>query len=386
MGKLKWHSLIDKVWNFNNLRRAWAKVKANRGSGGIDSVTIEQFEANLEQNLEEINRLLRQDRYKPTPVRRRYIPKPDGRYRPLGIPTVRDRVVQQALKNVLESIFEQEFLECSYGYRPRKSAHEAIKAIEKARDKGYEWIIDADITAFFDSVDHEKLIDSVAKRVSDGRVLRLIRAFLEAGVMSAGEFQETMIGTPQGGVISPLLANIYLHNYDKAMTEAGYRVIRYADDFLVLCESEEEAREALKTTERLLGELKLELHPEKTRIINAKKGVDFLGFTIYITHKVPRKTAVKKFKDAVRFTTRRQQPRNLREVVERLNPIVRGWGNYYKIANVNWLYKGLDSWTRMRLRAFKEKRKSYASNNRITNKDLKDLGLKSLSTLLNPEW
>ncbi|MFQ5758943.1 MAG: group II intron reverse transcriptase/maturase [Candidatus Bathyarchaeia archaeon] len=386
MRKQKWHSLIDKVWNFNNLRRAWTKVKANRGAGGIDSVTIEQFEANLERNLKEINRLLREDRYKPTPVRRKYIPKSDGRYRPLGIPTVRDRVVQQALKNILEPIFEEEFLECSYGYRPRKNAHEAIGAIEKARDEGFEWVVDADITAFFDSVDHEKLIDSVAEKISDGRVLRLIRAFLEAGAMDAVEFQATMVGTPQGGVISPLLANIYLHNYDRAMMEASYRLIRYADDFVVLCASQEEAKGALRETERLLKELGLELHSEKTKITSIAKGVDFLGFTIYIAHKVPKETAVKKFKDAVRVRTRRQQPRSLREVIEKLNPVILGWGHYYKIGNVNWLYQGLDSWTRMRLRAFKEKRKSYVSNSRIANSDLKDLGLKSLSTLLNPEW
>jgi RNA-directed DNA polymerase len=316
-----------------------------------------------------------------------YIPKPDGKQRPLGIPTIRDRVVQQALKNVIEPIFEAEFLDSSFGYRSGKSAKQAIEQIEAIRDEGNEWVVDADIKAFFDTVNHEKLIDAVAERISDGRVLRLIRAFLEADIMEQGQrLAKNVIGTPQGGVISPLLANIYLHYFDVRMAELGYEVVRYADDFLVLCGSEEEAKEALSHVEEILGELELTLHPEKTKIKNFSEGVDFLGFTIYISHKVPQKKGIKKFKDAVRRATRRNLPINLEMVIQRLNPVVIGWGNYFRIANVNWLYKGLDSWTRMRLRAFKEKKKSYLSNCRITNEFLENLGLKSLSTLLNPEW
>ena len=383
--KKKWHSLIDKVWNWRNLNEAWEKVKQNKGAGGIDDVSIEECEWNLEQNLNEIQRLLKQDRYVPKPVKRVYMPKSDGKQRPLGIPTIKDRVVQQALKNVIEPIFEAEFSGSSFGYRPGKNAKQAIERIEEVR--GREWVVDADIKAFFDTVNHEKLIDAVAERISDGRVLRLIRSFLKADIMEQGlGLAENVIGTPQGGVISPLLANIYLHYFDERMAGLGYEVVRYADDFLVLCGSEEEARGALFHVKEILEELELTLHQEKTKIKNLAEGVDFLGFTVYISHKVPRKEAVRKYKDAVRHATRRNLPINLEMVIHRLNPIVIGWGNYFKIANVNWLYKGLDGWTRMRLRAFKEKRKSYNSNWRITNAFLKNLGLKSLSTLLNPDW
>jgi RNA-directed DNA polymerase len=385
--KKKWHSLIDKVWNWRNLNEAWDKVKQNKGAGGIDEVSIAEFERNQEQNLNEIQRLLRQDRYKPNPVKRVYLPKPDGKQRPLGIPTIRDRVVQQALKSVIEPIFEAGFSGSSFGYRPGRNAKQAIERIEEVRDEGHEWVVDADIKAFFDTVNHEKLIDAVAERISDGRILKLIKAFLEADIMEQGQgLAKNVIGTPQGGVISPLLANIYLHYFDERMAGLGYEVVRYADDFLVLCGSEEEASKALSHVKEILGELELALHPEKTKIKNLAEGVDFLGFTVYVCHKVPRKEAVRKYKNAVRRATRRNLPINLEMVIQRLNPIVIGWGNYFKIANVNWLYKGLDGWTRMRLRAFKEKRKSYNSNRRITNAFLKNLGLKSLSTLLNPEW
>jgi len=377
--------LIDKVWNWRNLNEAWAKVKSNKGAGGIDEVSIAEFERNREQNLNEIQRLLRQDRYKPNPVKRVYIPKPDGKQRPLGIPTIRDRVVQQALKNVIEPIFEAEFSDSSFGYRPGKNAKQAIERIEEVRDEGHEWVVDADIKAFFDTVNHEKLIDEVAERISDGRVLRLIRSFLEADIMEQGQgLARNVIGTPQGGVISPLLANICLHYFDERMAELGYEVVRYADDFIVLCGSEEEARGALSQVKRVLRELELTLHSEKTSLKNIREGVDFLGFTVYIGHKVPRKEAVRKYKDAVRRVTRRNLPINLEMVIQRLNPIVIGWGNYYRIASVKSLYKSLDGWTRMRLRAFKEKKKSYNSNRRITNVFLSNLGLKSLSSLLNP--
>ena len=227
--------MIDKVWNWRNLNEAWAKVRSNKGAGGIDEVSIAEFERNREQNLNEIQRLLRQDRYKPNPVKRVYIPKPDGKQRPLGIPTIRDRVVQQALKNVIEPIFEAEFSDSSFGYRPGKNAKQAIERIEEVRDEGHEWVVDADIKAFFDTVNHEKLIDEVAERISDGRVLRLIRSFLEADIMEQGQgLARNVIGTPQGGVISPLLANICLHYFDERMAELGYEVVRYADDFIAV--------------------------------------------------------------------------------------------------------------------------------------------------------
>ena len=216
--------MIDKVWNWKNLNEAWKKVKKNKGAAGIDKVTIDEFERNLEQNLNEIQRLLRQDKYEPMPVNRIYIPKSDGKQRPLGIPIIRDRVVQQALKNVIEPIFEAEFLDSSYGYRAERSAKQAIEQIETVRDEGHEWVLDADKKAFFDMVNHEKLMDAIAERISDGRVLRLIRAFLKADIMEHGlGLRENVIGTPQGGVISPLLANICLHYFDERRQNLAMR-------------------------------------------------------------------------------------------------------------------------------------------------------------------
>lgn len=379
----KYYSLIDKVYNLKNLCEAWEKVKADRGSGGVDKVSISQYETNLDQNLKEIQRLLREGRYKPMPARRVYIPKPNKEKRPLGIPTIRDRVIQQALRSVIEPIFEQEFLECSYGFRPGKNCHQAIEKVEEYRGQGNEWAVDADIKAYFDTVNQELLMGLIKRRISDGRVLNLIEAFLKAGVMEDEVWQETNVGTPQGGVISPLLANIYLHPFDLEMKGRGYILVRYADDVLLLAKSKEEAEDILVKVKGTIGKLRLELNTEKTRILHVSDGVDFLGFTIYEGHKVPQKKAVKKYKDRVRKLTRRCQPINTEEVIKRLNPVIVGWGNYFKTGNVNWLYKGLDSWTRMRLRSFKEKRKSYRANRRITNEALKKRGLRSLSGLLN---
>jgi len=382
----KYYSLIDKVYNLKNLHEAWEKVKANKGSGGIDKVSISQFEANLEQNLREIQRLLREDRYKPMPARRAYIPKPNKEKRPLGIPTIRDRVVQQALRSVIEPIFEQEFLECSYGFRPGRNCHQAIEKAEEYRDQGNVWVVDADIKAYFDTVNQELLMSLIEGRISDGKVLSLIEAFLKAGVMEDGVWQTTNVGTPQGGVISPLLANIYLHPFDLEMKGRGYSLVRYADDVLLLAKSKEEAEDMLVKVKETIEKLRLELNTEKTKILHVSDGVDFLGFTIYEGHKVPQKKAVKRYKDKVRKLTGRRQPINTEEVIKRLNSVTAGWGNYFKIGNVNWLYKGLDSWTRMRLRSFKEKRKSYNANMRITNETLRIMGLRSLSGLLNPAW
>lgn len=383
----KYYSLIDKVCNLKNLCEAWEKVKANRGSGGVDKVSISQYEANLNQNLREMQRLLREGRYKPLPVRRAYIPKPNKKKRPLGIPTIRDRVVQQALRSVIEPIFEQEFLECSYGFRPGRNCHQAIEKVEEYKGQGNEWVVDADIRAYFDTVNQELLMSLIKRRISDGKVLSLIEAFLRAGVMEDDVWRATNMGTPQGGVISPLMANIYLHSFDLEMKSRGYKIVRYADDFLLLAKSKEEAEDILMRIKEIIEDkLRLELNTEKTKILHVSDGVDFLGFTIYEGHKVPQKKVVKRYKDKVRQITRRCQPINTEEMIRRLNPVIAGWGNYFKIGNVNWLYKGLDSWTRMRVRSFKEKRKSYNANRRITNETLRNKGLRSLSGLLNPAW
>jgi group II intron reverse transcriptase/maturase len=382
--KRKWYSLIDKIWNFDNLGNAFLKVKENSGVAGIDRVSIGQFEKQRQQNLLEIQRLLKDKRYKAIPVRRVEIPKSDGRVRPLGIPTVRDRVVQQAALNVLSPIFEAKFLDCSYGFRKERNTHQAIEKIEQYRSDGYEWVVEADIESFFDAVDHELLIDQVAEEISDGSVLKLIRSWLEAGAFEGTQLIETNVGTPQGGVISPLLANIYLHPFDVQMTALGFKLVRYADDFVVMCKSEEEADRAIEAIKQVLSELKLKVSAYKTGVIQLSKteGIEFLGFKIFKEHKIPRERAVKSFKDKIRMITRRQQPINIEEVLRRLNPVIRGWGNYFKIANVNWLYKSLDSWTRMRLRSFIERKKSYEANKRLTNQCFSDLGLCTLSSLI----
>lgn len=384
MGKRRWYSLIDKVYEPKNLENAWKKVKANRGSGGIDRVSIAQFAKNKEQNLRELHRLLRNKRYKPIPVKRAYIPKPDKGRRPLGIPTIRDRIVQQALLNIFErfGIFESKFLDCSYGFRPGRNAHQAIEEVERLRDQGYTWVVDADIQSFFDAVDHKFLMKLVEEEVSDSSVLMLISLFLKAGVLEGQKFLATTLGTPQGGVISPLLANIYLHPFDTEITDEGYKLVRYADDFLVFCKSREKAEKALAAVREGLARLRLSLSVEKTRIAHFSEGIQFLGFEIFEEHKVPRKRSVKKFKDNIRRITRRNQPRKVEDIIKDLNLVIIGWGNYFKIGNVNWLYQGLDQWTRMRLRWFVEKRKTYTCNNRIPNKVLFGMGLRTLSSLI----
>jgi len=247
--RIKAHSLIDKIYYKLNLYNAWEKVKANRGAGGVDGKSIEWFEENLEENIERLHQELKKDEYRPQPVKRVWIPKPNGDKRGLGIPTIRDRVVQQAMLIRLEPVFEPTFVENSYGFRPGRSAHQAVEEISKMLRKGYWWIMEADIKGYFDNIPHERLIDLVAERVSDGRVLRLIRSFLKAGVMEELKVKEQVKGTPQGGVISPLLANIYLNRYDQKMLKEGFKVIRYADDFVVMCKTKREAERAMRLTQ-----------------------------------------------------------------------------------------------------------------------------------------
>jgi RNA-directed DNA polymerase len=384
--KFKAFALIHKVWDEKNLEKAWKSVKANKGNAGIDRITIEQFEQDLSQNLAEIQRLLREKRYEPSPVLRVLIPKENGKMRKLGIPTVRDRVVQQALKNVLEPTFEEIFLPQSHGYRPNTDAHAAVRKGEAYLERGYHWVVDADIEGFFDHVDHQILMDLVCEKIADGRVLSLIESFLKSGIMNEGVFEESIEGTPQGGNLSPLLSNIYLNHFDRRMGEYGYLLLRYADDIVIFCKFESDAEDALKRAKEILeGELKLKLSPEKTKIIHArKKGVEFLGFHFNGRWRRPRDKAKKKFKEEIKHRTRRQQPVNLETVIRFLNPIIRGWGNYFKEGTVKKLFGELDGYIRGRLRSFKAKKRTWKTIlYTLPEPELRKMRLVSLSSLLN---
>jgi group II intron reverse transcriptase/maturase len=382
--KHKWYSLYDKVYVPANLERAWEKVRSNKGAGGVDRQSIADFKREKERHLRELHRLLKEKRYKPLSLRRVYIPKGNGERRPLGIPTIRDRVVQQALLNILEPIFEPTFHEHSYGFRANRSTHTAIEHVVNSMQEGKEWVLEIDIRKYFDTVNHELLLDAVNEEVSDGSVLLLIRLFLESGVMENGVRQETEEGTPQGGVISPLLANIYLNRFDWEMAKRGHDTVRYADDAVVLCVSREEAERALADVRKMLeGKLRLKLHPEKTRILYHTEGsFDFLGFLVHRRYLWPRAKTLLRFKEKVRVATRRQQGRNVQEVIRLLNPMLRGFGNYYLRANVKGLFRKLDEWIRMRVRCFMEKKRAVKhQNRRIPTALLERMGLLSLTGL-----
>lgn len=381
----RFYSLIDKVYDLRNLHEAWKEVKRNKGAAGDDRVTIQRFEENLERYLNALHERLKAGTYTPPPVRRVYIDKADGTKRPLGIPTVADRVVQQAVRRVLNPIFEAVFLPCSHGFRPGRSTRSAIVMVEEYRKQGYRWVVDVDFKSYFDTLDHDILMAQLHTRVTDGSVLKLIRSWLTAGVMSEGNLHYQVTGTPQGGVISPLLANVYLHALDQALTNWGYKVVRYADDLVILCESQNKAKTALGLLKQMAeGYLRLTIHPEKTRITTFGKGFDFLGFTFKRQHRVARKRALEKFKDRVRELTPRQTHLTPKEVIAELNPVIRGWGNYFKHGHMRTRFEALDQWIRMRIRSLVLKRKAHRSRKAsdvLPNRRLADLGLVSLLTL-----
>jgi RNA-directed DNA polymerase len=352
--KRKWYSLMDKLWNYQNLEPAFYDVKKNRGSHGVDKVTIKEYEIELEHNLRVLQESLRLKTYRAKPVRRVFIPKADGTKRPLGIPTVEDRILQAATKRILEPIFEQKFLDCSFGFRPNRSAHMAIDKIRQDLMDGYNFVIDADIKTYFDSIPHDKLIDLIKEEVVDSSVLALIMQFLKSGILENGSFYESDTGSPQGGVISPLLANIYLHPLDEMMMERGHRITRYADDFVICCKSRKGAERVLRTVVKLLEEkLGLKVHPDKTKIVdNYEEPFVFLGYVFKKGYfHSPSDKAVKKFKKSIKDVTRRNLTVNLEEFVKnRINPIVRGWGRYFGVGFSKTLFQKLDSWIRRRLR------------------------------------
>jgi RNA-directed DNA polymerase len=352
--KRKWYSLMDKVWNYQNLEQAFYDVKKNRGSHGVDKVTIKKYEIELEHNLRVLQESLRLKTYRAKPVRRVFIPKADGSKRPLGIPTVEDRILQSATKRILEPIFEQKFLDSSFGFRPNRSAHMAIDKIRQDLMDGYNFVIDADIKTYFDSIPHDKLIELVKEEIVDSSVLALIMQFLKSGILENGVFYESDTGSPQGGVISPLLANIYLHPLDELMMERGHRITRYADDFVICCKSRKGAERVLRTVVKLLeGKLGLKVHPDKTKIVdNYEEPFSFLGYVFKRGYfHSPSDKAVRKFKKSIKDVTKRNLTVNLEEFVKhRLNPIIRGWGRYFGIGFSKSLFQKLDSWIRRRLR------------------------------------
>lgn len=378
---LKYHSLIDKVYDWDNLVRAWRKVRANKGAHGLDRVTIQMFESDWETHLREIQRKLVQHRYEPQPVRRVYIPKASDpkKLRPLGIPVVADRIVQQAMVLVLDPLFDGTMSERSYGFRNKRKAHDAIAAVIRDLRDGYHHVVDADIQAFFDRIVHTVVMSRVRSRIADGGVLDLIEGFLKAGIYESGVVTAPSEGTPQGGVISPWLSNLVLDDLDKALEAAGYRHVRYADDFIVLCRSPKEASLALEVVRAALAQLKLTLHPTKTRISSLGKGFEFLGFHFRNYHLGVRSASIGRFKDRVRKLTRRQQGRNVEAVIKDLNAVIRGWARYVGVAEVVGTFRTLDRWIRMRIRSFRFQRKKANDNARIPNRRLRRWGLFSLA-------
>lgn len=354
-----WFSLIDKVYRPETLRRAFVRVKANKGSAGTDHQTIAQFERKLEENLAKLHEELRTGTYRPRPIRRVYIDKPGSRgKRPLGIPSVRDRVVQAALRMVVEPIFERRFAPQSYGFRPKRGCKDALRRVERLLKAGYAFVVDADLQAYFDSIPHESLMREVRKDIADGRVLELIEMFLTQGVLEGLEVWTPEQGTPQGAVISPLLANLYLDPVDEAMAQAGFEMVRYADDFVILCQSREEAEAALNLVHRLTAERGLTLHPEKTRLVDARLpgvGFDFLGYHFERGTRWPRKKSLKKVKDAIRAKTKRSNGHSLERIIRDVNRTLVGWFEYFKHSH-KWTFPGLDGWIRRRLRSILRKR------------------------------
>lgn len=377
-GAVKVHSLIDKVYKTKNLELAWKKVKANKGAGGIDGISVEEFEREAKENLERLHQELKEQRYQPQPVRQKLIPKPGqpGKTRPLGIPTVYDRVCQQALLNRLEPIFEPVFDESNFGYRRGKSPKDALRKVWKEIKAGHEWIVDADLRNFFGSVDHGKLMALLNQRIADSRVLGLIEQILKAGSYQQGKRLPTEEGTPQGAVISPLLSNILLTPFDCEMRRKGYKLSRWADDWVITCQSRKEAQMALAAAQRVLEKLGVALHPEKTKIVHIKNGFIFLGYKIKqgtrplrvsqekirsgakpnALYAFPRQKSIDHFKEQIRARTCRRIPKKTDGLIRELNPVIRGWGNYYCKAHVRKLFNRLDRWIVRRILSHKCKR------------------------------
>ena len=366
--KQKVHSLTGRI-DDRLMRQAFKAVKRNRGAAGIDKVSIAMFEENLDANLASLQRDLKtKGKFVPKPLRRVWIPKDakGKKLRPLGIPAVRDRIAQEVVRRLLEPIFEPLFHDCSFGFRPKRSCHQAIERVLSFHQQGDRATLDADIAGFFDNIPHKLIVDAVAEEIADGNILNLVKKFLAAGVMDNGVFKPTTIGTPQGGVVSPILANIVLNKLDWRLDEAGYRFVRYADDFVVVCKDRMQAEAALMMVAEVMTELGLKLSPEKTKIVSYGKGYEFLGFRLSSKSRTMRSKSLEKFMTKIREMTRRCNNLDA-EVIKKLNQVIRGTANYFAtgFSTCVKLYQKLDKWIRMRVRCMKYKRKLTCDNSRL---------------------
>jgi RNA-directed DNA polymerase len=373
----RFHALFDRIFRSDVLLEAWKRVQSNRGAAGVDSQTLAEVRAyGVERLLAELQRDLRQGRYRPRPVRRVLIPKPKGGVRALGIPTVRDRIAQQAARLILEPIFEADFLPVSYGFRPRRSATQAKEVLRRSFIDGYRFCLEADIADCFSAIDRERLLAILAERISDRRVLKLVGQWLRAGVMEEGALRRSLAGTPQGGVISPLLANVYLHRLDLAFAAGAHgRLVRYADDFVVMCRSEAQARGAQESARQVLADLGLQLHPDKTKVVDlteGREGLDFLGchFRARVSGRLledgirrhylqrwPSAQAMKRVRGKIKAKTGRGRTgTDIREVIAELNPILRGWGGYFRTGNAAIKFVQIDRYVERRLGGLMRKR------------------------------
>jgi RNA-directed DNA polymerase len=382
-----WFSLVDKVCRPATLKAAWLRVRKNGGSAGSDRQSVKDFERDLEANLSRLEEELRSGTYRPKHIRRVYIEKTGSKdKRPLGIPAVRDRVVQAALRLTIEPIFEREFVSSSYGFRPKRGCKDALREVEQLLRSGCIHVVDADIKAYFDSISHELLMTEIRKHIADGRVLKLLESFLKVDILDGMSQWTPEGGTPQGAVISPLLANLFLHPVDVAMAEAGYRMVRYADDFVILCGSQVEAQCALALVGKLIEQRELVLHPDKTKLVDMSQpgaSFDFLGYRFEGFTKWPRKKSLAKVKDTIRRKTRRNNGHSLETIIRDVNSTLKGWFEYFKNADSR-TFKPLDGWIRRRLRSILRGRQGRGGisrgfdNMRWTNKFFHDLGLFSL--------
>ena len=378
--KHKEHSLTGRITD-ELMLEAYKEVRRNRGAAGVDKVSIKMFEANLEDNLTALKRQLKTRSFEPFPLRRSYIKKSKTEFRPLGIPAVRDRVAQAVVRRLLTPIFERRFHDDSYGFRPKRSCHQAVRRVLEFHRQGYNYVLDADIKGFFDNIPQKVIMAAVCDEVADGNILGLVEKFLKSGVLEDGVFKPTSTGTPQGGVISPLLANAVLNLLDWRLHDAGYRFVRYADDFVVVCRTRKQAEEALQLVQHVLNtDLGLQLSEKKTEITTYGKGYHFLGFFLSSRSRKMRPKAVEKFKDKIRAHTVRKHNLDAR-LIEDLNRVIRGTANYFAtdFSTCVQQHKALDAWIRMRLRCMKYKRKSQQDNKKLRNKRFRKLGLLSLT-------